>query len=356
MRVAGMIAATNTQALWYLTRGTGVVSLLLLTASVALGIAQVTRWSSARFPRFVTAALHKQISLLVVVFLGVHIVTAIADGFAPIHWIDVVVPFSSAYRPVWLGLGAVAFDLLVALIVTSLLRQRIGYRTWRVVHWAAYASFPIALVHGLGTGSDTHSRWMLGVSIGCLAVVAAAVWWRLAAIRDTSPTARLVAGAATLAVPAAVVLFTMLGPLAPGWSRRAGTPSSLLGAAPAATRAGTSSFVPFSGAVAGSITTHDNGDHRTVTLDMTVSQARDPIRVRIALSGRALDGGGVVMDQSRVTLAHGFAGSVVSLQGTDLRSHLSDGSGTQITLIVHLTIDPSSNAVHGTAAAQLGLS
>ena len=225
-----MIASiANTKALWYLTRGTGVVSLLLLTLSVVLGITEVTRWTSARFPRFVTAALHKNVSLMVMAFLGVHIVTAIADGFAPIGWLDAVVPFRSPYRPLWLGLGAVAFDLLVALIVTSLLRQRIGYRAWRAVHWAAYASFPVALLHGLGTGSDTRSGWMLLLSLACLACVAAAAWWRIGVSRGASARARVWAGVGALTVPAFVVAFTIFGPLAPNWSRRAGTPTYLLG-------------------------------------------------------------------------------------------------------------------------------
>ena len=88
---------------------------------------------------FLIAALHKNISLLVVVFLAVHIVTAVADNFVPIGWLDVVVPFHSPYRPVWLGLGAIAFDLLAALVVTSLLRNRLGYRAWRAIHWTSYA-------------------------------------------------------------------------------------------------------------------------------------------------------------------------------------------------------------------------
>ncbi len=222
-------AATNTKALWYMTRGTGVVTLLLLTLSVVLGVTEVTRWASARFPRFVTAALHKNVSLLVMAFLGVHIVTAVADGFAPIRWLDVVIPFVSVYRPVWLGLGAVAFDLLVALIVTSLLRQRIGYRAWRAVHWASYACFPVALLHGLGTGTDTRVGWMLLLSLACLAAVVGALGWRIAVTRGVPVRARAWAGVASATLAVLIVGFTVLGPLAPGWARRAGTPASLLG-------------------------------------------------------------------------------------------------------------------------------
>lgn len=174
-----MLAATNSPALWYLTRATGLVSLLLLTATVVLGIVGAQRWANRDWPRFVTAALHKNLSLLAVVFLAVHIVTAVTDTFVTITWINVFVPFTGTYRPIWLGLGAVAGDLLLAVIITSLARGFIGYRVWRVVHWAAYACWPIALAHGLGTGTDAHHVWALAVFVGCLAAGCVATWWRV---------------------------------------------------------------------------------------------------------------------------------------------------------------------------------
>ena len=183
------MAAVNAKALWYLTRGTGLVSLVLLTASVLLGILQVSRWSSPRWPRFVTAGLHKNVSLLVTAFLGVHIATAVIDGYVPIRWMDAIVPFTSAYRPLWLGLGAVAVDLLIAIIVTSLLRERIGYRAWRAVHWCTYACWPIALSHGMGIGTDTRIGPVLVLYPSCIAAVATAAGWRLLAA--TKPLAKV---------------------------------------------------------------------------------------------------------------------------------------------------------------------
>ncbi len=150
-----------------------IVALLLLTAAVALGVLDVRRWSSARWPRFIVDGLHRNVSLLAMVFLVLHILTSVLDSFAPISLLDAFVPFAGAYRPFWLGLGAVAFDLLLAVTITSLLRQRVGYASWRAVHWLAYASWPIALLHGLGTGSDVKSTWFLTISVACLAVVVA---------------------------------------------------------------------------------------------------------------------------------------------------------------------------------------
>jgi predicted ferric reductase len=219
-------------ALWYFTRASGAASLVLLTATLALGVVDVGRWTSPRFPRFVTDALHRTVSLLVVVFVALHVLTAVLDTFAPVRLADAVIPFGSPYRPLWLGLGAVAFDLLLALVVTSLLRSRLGMRTWRVVHWTAYACWPLALVHGLGSGSDVRAGWMLWLSVACAAVVALAVLVRAGAAASEGLALAWSAGA--LAVAAlALAVWLPSGPLAPGWAHKAGTP-------PAVTRPGAS--------------------------------------------------------------------------------------------------------------------
>ena len=141
-------AAAGPSAYWYLTRGTGTIALILLTLSVVFGVANIRRFHTPTMPRFVLDAAHRNVSLLAVAFVAVHILASVLDSFAPINLIDAVFPFVSAYRPLWLGLGTVAFDLLLAVAVTSVLRQRFGYRAWRLVHWAAYASWPVALLHG----------------------------------------------------------------------------------------------------------------------------------------------------------------------------------------------------------------
>lgn len=234
--MAGVFAVIGSQTLWYLTRGTGLVALVLLTASVVLGVVETSTWSTPRWPRFVIAGLHRNVSLLVAVFLVAHIATAVLDAYAPIGWLDAVIPFASRYRPIWLGLGAVAFDLVLAIIVTSLLRRRLGYPAWRAVHWLSYACWPIALVHGFGTGTDTAIGWVLVLSLACLAAVLVAVWWRLWKGWPATPAyarARPWAALASVAVPVVIVAWLFVGPLRPGWSRRAGTPKNLLPAASA---------------------------------------------------------------------------------------------------------------------------
>jgi len=223
-----ILATSGSKALWYLTRGTGVVTLLLLTVSVVLGIVTSVRWASPRWPRFVVEWTHRNVSLVVLVFLAIHVATAVIDSFAPLRWVDAVVPLSSAYRPLWVGFGAVTLDLLLAVTVTSLVRVRLGFRTWRVVHWAAYACWPSAVLHGLGTGSDTRQGWMLVVVGTALAVVVAAICWRAAVGWPSWLGARLAAFASSIALPIALATWVAVGPLQPGWARVAGTPPHLL--------------------------------------------------------------------------------------------------------------------------------
>jgi len=139
---------------WLATRATGELSLVLLTAVVVLGIATARGWAHERWPEAVVTLLHRNVSLLSVVFLAVHIGTTVLDGFVPIGWIDVVIPFAQSYRTLWVGLGTVAFDLLVTVIVTSLLRHRIAPRAWKLVHLLSYVLWAVAIVHGLGAGTD----------------------------------------------------------------------------------------------------------------------------------------------------------------------------------------------------------
>ncbi|MEW2404465.1 ferric reductase-like transmembrane domain-containing protein [Streptomyces sp. NPDC046862] len=171
---------TDSSILWYANRATGAVSLVLFTLVVLLGTAVRLRTRLPGLPRFGTVSLHRTLSLSATAFLVLHVVAAVADGYVNITVLDVLVPFVSAYQPLWLGLGTVALDLMLAVLVTSLLRARLGHRTWRAVHWLAYASWPVALVHGIGIGTDTGSAWMLWLTAGCAATVLAALGIRTA--------------------------------------------------------------------------------------------------------------------------------------------------------------------------------
>ena len=161
--------------LWYATRAAGIIALILLTGTTALGLLTGGRVSAPRWPKFVVSGLHRSISLLALVFLGLHIGTTVIDTYTSIGIQDAVIPFLSGYHRLWLGLGAIASDLLIALSVTSALRYRIGHRLWRLVHWCGYLCWPVAMAHGLGIGTDSSKSWvfLLAVACGCSVAVAA---------------------------------------------------------------------------------------------------------------------------------------------------------------------------------------
>jgi predicted ferric reductase len=174
-----MTGITHTTALWYASRATGVVTMLLLTAVLVLGILVNRQGRLPGLPAFAVTGLHRNVSLLAVAFLAIHVVTAIADPYVTIGLAAAVLPFASAYKPFWLGLGAISLDLVAALILTSLARARMSRRAWRGIHWLAYAAWPLAVVHSVGSSSDARSGLVLGVLAGCVLAVVAALAWRL---------------------------------------------------------------------------------------------------------------------------------------------------------------------------------
>jgi predicted ferric reductase len=178
----------SNSVLWYTTRGAGGVTLILLTVVVVLGMLSALRAQSPNWPQFLTAGLHRNLALMTLVFLALHITTAVIDPFTNLGWMAALVPFTSSYRTFWLGLGVIAFELLVAVVVTSLLRTVIGLRAWRAVHWVTYGSWPIAVIHGFGTGTDSWSAWLIAITIVCAAAVGAAALYRLMA-GSTDPLA-----------------------------------------------------------------------------------------------------------------------------------------------------------------------
>jgi sulfoxide reductase heme-binding subunit YedZ len=174
-------------ALWYTARGSGLVTLVLLTVVVTLGVGARSGRTPFDLPRFAVNLLHRNAALLAVVFLVGHVLTLLFDPYAQLRLVDLIVPFAGAYRPFWLGLGTTALDLIAALVGTSLLRRRLGARAWRAVHWLAYLCWPVALLHGLGTGTDNGTWWLWTVALACAGSVLAAVVWRVSPGFDRFP-------------------------------------------------------------------------------------------------------------------------------------------------------------------------
>jgi methionine sulfoxide reductase heme-binding subunit len=353
---AALVAASGSKWMWYLTRGSGAVTLVLLTLSLCLGIVGMFRLPK-RFPRFAVADLHRNLTLLAVVFLGVHIATSVADTYAPIGLKDAVVPFTSAYRPFWLGLGALSFDLMLALVVTSLLRVRLGLRTWRAVHWLAYACWPLALFHSLGTGSDPRATWLQALAAGGVVLVLAAVCVRLARSRF-EPGIRVAAGGAVFVALLLSLLWFETGPAAKGWAAKAGTPPSLLkhgGIVRTVTTTTTAAAMLPAKFVASLKGTATEGTDANGLVDVHLDGAlRGGLRgeLKLVLQGVPLDDGGVSMTASGVSFAAAgtslYQGQIVGLQGNLVTARVSDGSGHTLELSLVLQLARGSNALSGT--------
>jgi predicted ferric reductase len=177
----------TSQALWYLSRATGLVAFVLLSLVMVMGAFLSRRGKVPGLPRFAGVGLHRNASLFALVLLAIHIITAVADPYVTIQWTAVLLPFTSSYEPFWLGLGALAIDLSVALVVTSLLRFTIGIQTWRKIHWLAYAAWPVAAIHGIGAAADLQSGVLLAVMLATIATVSTTVAWRASVLMAPKP-------------------------------------------------------------------------------------------------------------------------------------------------------------------------
>ncbi len=182
VHLAGPLIGKST--LWYLSRSSGFVLLAAFTTTVVLGLLTAGRVASPRWPRFITEALHRNMSLISVGLLTLHVVMVVIDRYVPVDLIDAFVPFLSPYVPLWLGLGALASDILLLVVLTSLLRVRLGHTAWRLLHWTTYAAWPLAVAHGIGIGTDRP--WVLGFDLVCVAAVVTAGGYRLSGSRDVA--------------------------------------------------------------------------------------------------------------------------------------------------------------------------
>jgi methionine sulfoxide reductase heme-binding subunit len=164
-----MSGITSSTALWYASRATGVVSLVLLSAVMIIGILVNRQGRLPGLPRFAVLGLHRNLSLLAVAFVAIHVITAVADSYVSISLAAAVIPFVSSYEPLWLGLGAVSLDLMIAVIVTSL--------------------WPVAVVHGIFSSKDLQSGPLLYLSVACIAAVIGALAWRVTRARAATERA-----------------------------------------------------------------------------------------------------------------------------------------------------------------------
>ena len=349
---------------WDTARAGGLISYVLLTAAVSLGLVLRNRWQSSRWPRLVTNELHGYVSLLALVFIAVHVLAVAVDPFTHFGLTAVLVPFASHYRPLWMSLGIVAVYLLLAVWVSSRLRHRIGHRLWRQIHVLAFAVYGAATLHGLGTGSDTRALWAVALYATSVCLVGGLLAVRLLAPAGRDARARpLAAGAAALAVLAAAA-WALGGPFAPGWSARAGGTTARAAIArprPQVARGVTSSLpspvvhAPFRARYAGRLTIGPLNEQGRVTvrIDGALSGPTND-HLEILIHGIPLDEGGVAMEQSRVRMGTAtslYRGEIVSLSGNRLVAALrSAHQRLRVDLTLRIARDGSvAGQVRGTA-------
>jgi sulfoxide reductase heme-binding subunit YedZ len=169
----------SSTAIWYTTRATGIVALVLLTVTMVLGLVTTNRARARNWPGFVQQEMHRRISIIAVVFLAIHVISSILDTFVSISWLTLVVPFTSSYGRFWIGVGTISLDLMLAVFVSSLLRARISPGSWRALHWLAYLSWPVALAHTFGIGTDAGESWVIILAVVCILAVGAGLLWRI---------------------------------------------------------------------------------------------------------------------------------------------------------------------------------
>jgi sulfoxide reductase heme-binding subunit YedZ len=211
------------QALWYAARATGVTLLLVLTLTAVLGIVARSGRRSAGLPGFALAIVHRNASLLAIALLVVHVATVVLDPFAHVGVLGALIPFGAGYRPLWVGLGTCAGDVLLALLITSLSRHRIGARVWRGVHWGAYATWPLAFAHTVGSGTDVSTGWLRATAVACAAAVVLAVGWRCSRSFLRRSPASTAAGPGVARQPSRPQVVPRQ------WPREGGTPAHSLG-------------------------------------------------------------------------------------------------------------------------------
>lgn len=164
---------------WILARASGLTAYVLLTTSVLAGLTVKTRPLGRRIKAAVATDVHRFLSLMGLGAIAAHGFTLALDKAVHIPVTALLIPGIAPYRPIWTGLGVLSAELMIVVYASFSLRRRIGARNWRRLHYATYAVFAAATVHGLAAGTDTGSRWVFALYVGSIGAVVAATAWRI---------------------------------------------------------------------------------------------------------------------------------------------------------------------------------
>lgn len=197
---------------WYAARAAGVAAYVLLTIVVCVGMTMAGRKQLKRWPRFALEDVHRFGGLLVGSFITIHVLAIAIDAYLPFSLSAIAIPFVASYRPLFTALGIVAAELLLALAITNRYRDRLSHVFWRRAHYLNLAVWGAATLHGIGSGTDRSTSWLLAIFAGSSALVLGLGAWR--ALRRRRPPLRVAVAAATLAtVGIAAIVAAGTGPL-----------------------------------------------------------------------------------------------------------------------------------------------
>ncbi len=366
-----ILAAASISPLWYLSRAAGYVGLILLGLIGVLGIITAGNIQVAKGTKFLAPELHRSLSLLAIVVLAIHVGAAVADKYSFIGLKDVFIPFMATYRPIWVGIGAIAVDLGIAVVVTSLLRVKMGYRSWKIIHWISYPIFALSVIHGLGSGSDSALWFSKFIYVAVGGFLMLAIIARLLARHDLQIGKKVAFFGAIFAIPLLIIAWAASGPLSANWANRA--------------QGGLRQAVLTSARVTGSVAT---GTSRTAVtnrppleisptytsdwtgkIDQSPANSQGEIALRlmgrlsgspgyvlsVVLIGIPL-GGGVSMTSSvvEITSTGGtvvYKGTVTALNGTTIVSQVADSAGQSVSFSASLNLGSDGSSFTGTVAA-----
>jgi sulfoxide reductase heme-binding subunit YedZ len=206
---------TSNPAIWYAARASGVAAYVVLSLTVSLGIGLGGKAQNRRWPRFSVEDIHRFGGLLVGSLIGIHVLAIAADSFLPFSLTQLLVPFTSRYRPLWTGLGIAAAEILLALAITNHYRRRLPYGFWRKAHYLNFAVWTFASLHGLMAGTDRGAAWLAILYGVCVATVVMLLLWRFGGHALRSPRVATAGAVTVVALP-----LIIIGPLRhspPAW-------------------------------------------------------------------------------------------------------------------------------------------
>lgn len=334
---------------WDIARAGGFTAYILLMLSVALGLALTLHWQSPRWPRLINNELHNFLTILALIFTIVHVLAVWLDPFTHFGWNEILIPLASHYRPLWMALGIVALYLGIAIAISTWIRPLIGYKLWRSLHIFTLLVFALVTVHGIATGSDTSTWWGVALYGSSILIVGTLLWQRLSKPATAQSRAHPVLAMGMLGAIMVGVIWTMLGPLQPGWNVIAnngngsgGTVAAQAASSSAAQQSGSiqaGAFpASFTGNLQGQLTQQGPDSNGNVTLHLTMLISNGPSgTVQVDMQGQSTDddNGGINITNSHVTLlnatgAPAYSGTLTRFSGSrrwDLAGTLTSVGG-----------------------------